>query len=587
MQFAMENADNSYESGRSTLASRYMRSSMARPVFEGWLRVPLGAFCAVAAGIAATSLLDSIWLGLSLGLAGALLLGADVRRQALARHDAIEQLARAAQRGEVFEVDLTVAAELGPSFGALSSAWQEIVDSRTKALALAERVGDLPEKVGGTFVAIERSASSQEEVVEETASLVAHMRTSMTSIGDQVEQLLRSADESASSVLEMESSIDEVARNSATLHRVVEASTSSVHEMGASIRQVAQGAEQVQQMAEDTAAAVIEMDRSIQEVSGHAHEAAALTQSAHAGAESGSEAVRATIDDIEQISSLTSEAKERLGDLVSRISKIGNILAAIDEINDETNLLSLNAAIIAAQAGEQGKAFLVVANHVKTLARRTAGSTQDIERLIANIELDSGGAVRAMEAGIEAVQAGVDRSRAAGDALSTIQESCRDASERVGEIARATAEQSRNSKGVAETTQRTSTHIQQISEAMGEQRRASEEMLANAESALESGQHVHRSTEEQRTTSRYITQAISQIRDMIRAIGEQTTVHARASEDVSAAVISLLENAKRSGQSLEPIRVLLESLHSDALALEHLSEEADSPPEARLDAAET
>jgi methyl-accepting chemotaxis protein len=229
-----------------------------------------------------------------------------------------------------------------------------------------------------------------------------------------------------------------------------------------------------------------------------------------------------------------------LSGLVSRISQIGNILSAIDEINDETKLLSLNAAIIAAQAGEQGKAFLVVANHVKTLAQRTAGSTQDIEKLIADIEKESAGAVRAMEAGIDAVATGVERSRGAGQALSSIQDACRDASERVGEI--------------AEATQATSTEIQQISLAIGEQRRASEAMLESAESALSSCRHVHRSTDEQRHTSKHITAAITEITEMIRAIGDQTKVHAKASDSVGEAVMRLLDNAQQSGANIDPIR---------------------------------
>ena len=334
--------------------------------------------------------------------------------------------------------------------------------------------------------------------------------------------------------------------------------------MGASIRQVAQGAESVQEMAESTASSVIQMDRSVQEVSSNALEASSLTERAHSGATAGAEAVRKTITDIEQISSLTNEAKDRLGGLVSRISQIGNILAAIDEINDETKLLSLNAAIIAAQAGEQGKAFLVVANHVKTLSQRTASSTHDIESLIADIEIESSSAVRAMEAGIKAVAQGVERSRDAGTALVSIQEACRDASVRVGEIARATAEQSRSSKGVAESTQTTSTQIQQIGLAIQEQRRASESMLESAERALETCRHVHRSTDEQRQTSRQITIAISEIADMVRAIGEQTTVHARASESVSESVMHLLENARQSGSNIEPIRNSLNELAQSA-----------------------
>ena len=64
---------------------------------------------------------------------------------------------------------------------------------------------------------------------------------------------------------------------------------------------------------------------------------------------------------------------------------ISDVIKVIDDIAFQTNLLALNAAIIAAQAGEQGKAFLVVANHVKTQAKRTASSTRDNERLVGDV----------------------------------------------------------------------------------------------------------------------------------------------------------------------------------------------------------
>ena len=442
--------------------------------------------------------------------------------------------------------------------------WALRQEAIAQGQALVEHARALPPVFEERVGSITRAADRQEEAVEETASLVANMRQSMSLVSEQVEQLLTSSDESASAILELGGSIEEVATNTAKLHEVVDASTSSVHQMGASIRQVASGADQVGEMADETAASVTQMDRSIQEVSTNATEAAALTERAAEGASAGREAVRATIRDIEQISTLTSGAMERLDGLVRRIFEIGSILQAIDEINDETNLLSLNAAIIAAQAGEQGKAFLVVANHVKTLARRTASSTQDIERLIARIQEESTGAVDAMRAGIDAVAAGVDRSRDAGSALESIQDACTEASERVGEIARATAEQSRNSKGVAEATQRTSSQIQQITEAIGEQRRASEAMLTSSESALASCLQVHRSTDEQRQTSHHITSAIGRISDMIREIGSQTRTHSEASEAVSASVISLLDNAQAAGADVGPLRQLVGALDDQA-----------------------
>ena len=486
-----------------------------------------------------------------IGSAGLFWLSSRRRRRAQAALGAILDAVARFEPARIDDVPGGVVSEFIAGWNRL---WADRCKSVQQLSTVANGIQGLPTRLESTFDAIEQSTQNQEEAVEETASLVANMRQSMRTIGERIDALLRSSDESTAAALLINQSIDEVASNTATLHEVVEASTSSVHEMGASIRQVADGAEHVQAMAESTASSVIQMDRSMQEVSSNASEASSLTERAHSGASAGAEAVRATISDIERISSLTNNAKDQLGGLLARVSKIGNILAAIDEINDETKLLSLNAAIIAAKAGRRGKAFLVVATHVKTLSQRTAASTRDIEELIADIESEAAGTVQAMETGIEAVSQGVSRSRDAGTALANIQEACRDASERVGEIARATAEQSRSSKGVAEATQTTSMQIQQIAQAITEQRRASESMLENAERALESCRHVHRSTDEQRQTSQHITEAVNQISEMIKSIGEQTTVHGRASESVSESVMHLLDNARQSGAKIDPVR---------------------------------
>jgi methyl-accepting chemotaxis protein len=320
-------------------------------------------------------------------------------------------------------------------------------------------------------------------------------------------------------------------------------------------------------MAEQSAAAMVEMDRAIQEVSQHVSEASGLTEGFSQGAQAGSEAVSATIEGIDEIRAQTGEAKAVLERLARRIAEIGEIVDVIGEINDETNLLSLNAAIIAAQAGEQGKAFAVVANHVKTLAQRTTSSTQEIEGLIHAVQKESSNAELAMAAGIEAVEKGVERSRKAGEELERIQTSSGEASSRVAEIARATGEQSRNSKHVAEAAQRTSSMVQQISGAMAEQTRAGETMLKNAESALEMCRQVHRSTEEQRQSGRFITDSISSVTEMIRSIQRNTESHGAASEAVAEAVTRILEFTRKSGERIPEVVESLESLRAEARSL--------------------
>ena len=475
--------------------------------------------------------------------------------------EAAESLRAGGQLRRVDETELGGFASIGRSFNAIFDALGGVAH---RVLGVVTRVQDLPERITTLLDEIDRSAGAQEEAVEESASLMANINSSIRNINERVENLSRAAEESASSILEMGSSVEEVARNAGALQESVDTSTSSVHEMSASIRQVAQSTESVQRIAEETASSMTQMDRTVQEVSDHVREASILTEKVNEGAQDGSVAVSETIRDIERIHALTNDAKRKVEKLVGRISEIAEILNVIGEINDETNLLSLNAAIIAAQAGEQGKAFLVVANHVKVLAQRTAASTKGIEQLLHSVEGESDSAMTSMSAGIEAIEQGVSRSRLAGRALDSIKESAADASQRVAEIARATDEQARTSSLVARAAQDTSTQVQQITAAMGEQTRASDQMLQSSEAALELCKLVYRSVDEQRDTGRYITQAISQITEMIHLIKENTGEHERASDAVNEAVMRLLENAQKSGEQIPQVNAMLTELRDSA-----------------------
>jgi methyl-accepting chemotaxis protein len=330
---------------------------------------------------------------------------------------------------------------------------------------------------------------------------------------------------------------------------------------------VAASSDSVQQVAEDTATSIVQMDRSIQEVGEHVRGASELTLQVSQSANEGSHAVGATIEGIARIRQQTAQAKGALEGLDQRIGTIGEIANVIGAISDETNLLSLNAAIIAAQAGEHGRAFAVVADQVKTLAQRTTRSTQEIERLIETVQKESANAVRAMDAGIESVEDGVARSRGAGEALERIRSSAGDASSRVAEIARAAEEQARNSKHVAEAARRTSEHVQQISSAMAEQAQASAQLLDNASVSLETCRQVSRATEEQRETGRYINSNIGSITEMIRSIQRNTRSHEQASRSVADNFNAILENARKGSRQIVRIPPTLEALRESAAAV--------------------
>jgi len=519
------------------------------------LALAIAATAIGAAELARSS--DSLLLSVGLSVALAALITTLVNRtisDSRRRIRRIRAALRAIGRGDMtHRLDVEGMGEFHSEAIALNHLAEAVGGSIDRMNRITGNLQRLPEEIAEAMAEIHPGAENQAAAVAETAALLATLNTSIQGINTEIEELARHNEESSSAITEMGTAVDQVAHSAVAVDRVVDASASAVHEMGAQIRRVSESAESVQQVAEETAASIAQMDHAIQEVGSHVLSASELTEKVSTTAEAGTRAVGATIDGIAQIRDMTLEARSALEGLDGSIAEIGEIATVIGGISDETNLLSLNAAIIAAQAGEHGKAFAVVAEQVKTLARRTTTSTKQIEELIAAVQQESENAVRAMGAGIDAVEEGVDRSRVAGEALEAIMLSSREASGRVQEIARAADEQSRNSKHVAESAQETSEHIQQISSAMKEQMQAADQLLSNSTEAVEMCRQVSRATEEQRETALFISTNVTSITDMIRSIQRETTAHAKTSAVVGETIDTIRDNANKSCQRIPEV----------------------------------
>jgi methyl-accepting chemotaxis protein len=232
------------------------------------------------------------------------------------------------------------------------------------------------------------------------------------------------------------------------LQRLTADLTEGVNVLGSSANEISTTTTQFAASATETATAVSETTTTVEEVRQTAQvsnqKAKAVSDTAQKVAQisqSGKKSTEETVEGMNRIRQQMEAIAESMVRLSEQSQAIGQIVATVEDLAAQSNLLAVNAAIEAAKAGEQGKGFAVVAQEVKSLAEQSKQATNQVRTILNDIQKATSAAVMATEQGSKAVEAGVKQSAQAGQSIQTLAGSVTEAAQAAAQIAASSQQQ--------------------------------------------------------------------------------------------------------------------------------------------------
>jgi Methyl-accepting chemotaxis protein len=317
----------------------------------------------------------------------------------------------------------------------------------------------------------------------ELGELADNMNEMLDSFSDTISNVSFASEQLAASSEELTAaSVDSVDISSRIGEAILNVTTAGEHQMIS---------------AEQTSTAMEEMASGVQRIAESSSVVAEASQTSLDEVQLGQVAVTHAVEQMKLIHSSATKSADEVRELELKSNQIGSIVSVIQEITNQTQLLSLNASIEAARAGEHGRGFAVVANEVKKLAEQSAQSASEITALIKEVQETTLRVVHAMNQGVGDVEIGSELINEAGEVFGRITSTFQEISSQIQEVSAASEQMSAGTEEVTASmaeivtmTQSTHSHSQSISQGAEKQLASMKDISASAEDLSHMAQHL-------------------------------------------------------------------------------------------------
>ena len=359
--------------------------------------------------------------------------------------------------------------------------------------------------------------------------------------------LLGSREQYSKNVDNLRDGVDSVADGTAIIASAsegvmasIDETSSAVNEISVAIEQVTRNLDHLAGVVHQSASAMEQIHSTIGNVEQNAAISHEVSNQVKERAEESRTVVTETINALDEIKNSVGLSFDAIQRLAENSTRIENIVSVINDITKRTNLLALNASIIAAQAGEYGKSFGVVADEIRNLSLQTGHSTCEITSIIEEIMTESKTAANNIKATKDLVHRGVELGHTTGESLKAIFDSSTCSLEMTKQIKQATQEQVTSVHMVARSMEEISSMTSQIFAASTDQSKATRSIARSIETIRDMTHEMVNSTSRQVDDGKLIRRNVESVSGMVAELFDNMEMR-RAQ---SAEVVKELEQMK-------------------------------------------